>query len=78
MENTAVSDDCVFSICPKFPYSDIAETEQADDIIRYVFTWDTNRINLKNRPCEGSLAAAVKKHITQGGNFLCGLGVIKE
>jgi hypothetical protein len=57
---------------------DIVHTEKADDIIRYVFPWDTNRYNVRYRVADGSLAAAVKKRALSGGDFLCGLGVIKE
>ncbi|MBR3594122.1 MAG: amidohydrolase family protein [Clostridia bacterium] len=57
---------------------DIVHTEKADDIIRYVFPWDTDRHNIRYRVADGSLAVAVKKRINAGGDFLCGLGVIKE
>ncbi len=59
-------------------FFDIAETEQSDDIIKYVFSWDTRRYNLKQKVAEGSLEKTVKAHISRGGNFYCGIGVIKE
>lgn len=57
---------------------DITELEESDDIIKYVFSWDARRYNLKQKSAEGSLAAAVKKHVAKGGSFYCGIGVIKE
>jgi len=57
---------------------DITETEKSDDIIRYVFTWDTNRVNLKNKVADGGLATAVKRRILSGGDFYCAIGVIKD
>ena len=56
---------------------DIVETESSDDILKYVFTWDTRRYNLNRHYAEGSLQKAVKKRISDGGNFLCGFGVYK-
>ncbi len=59
-------------------FFDITETEPADDILRYVFSWDTGRHNLAGKTAEGSLAAAVKKRIAEGRDFYCGIGVIKD
>ncbi len=57
---------------------DVTETEQSDDIIKYVFEWDTTRLNMHKLPCGSRLGECVKKHIKSGGDFYCGLGVIKK
>lgn len=57
---------------------DVTQTEQSDDIIKYVFEWDTTRLNIHKVPCNSRLGECVKKHIKSGGDFYCGLGVIKK
>lgn len=57
---------------------DIVETEESDDILKYVFTWDTKRYNLNRYYAENTLQKAVKNHISEGGSFLCGFGIYKH
>ncbi len=57
---------------------DVIDTEQSDDIIKYVFEWDTTRLNMHALPCSSRLGEIVNKHIKSGGSFYCGLGVIEK
>ncbi|MBR5507193.1 MAG: hypothetical protein IKV88_04010, partial [Clostridia bacterium] len=51
--------------------------EEDDSILRYVFTWNTTRYNLKNRFAETSFAKSVKNHVKAGKKFYSAYGVMK-
>ncbi len=56
----------------------IADTEPSDDILKYVFEWNTTRLNLHLFPATTSLGEKVKSHLKNGGSFRCALGVIEK
>lgn len=43
--------------------------EKSDDILRYVFTWDTTRKNLREKNCTSKFAEEVKEHVLNGETF---------
>lgn len=51
--------------------------EEDDSILRYVFSWNTTRYNVKNRISESSLAKNVKKYVKEGKKFYSALGIMK-
>lgn len=57
---------------------DIIEEEPADDIIRYVFRWNSTRDSLLSEEPENSFAKAVKEKALKGGVFFIGYGILKE
>ncbi len=59
-----------------FTIIDGAENE-ADAALRYVFDWNTTRINLRNKYPVSSLAENMKKHVLLGGKLYERIGAIK-
>lgn len=51
---------------------------KADDIIRYVFRWDTTKRQVKNLYCPSSLAKKVRDRVIAGGDFYAVCGYIKK
>lgn len=52
--------------------------EESNAILRYVFSWDTNTENLKNKKPTSSFAEKVKKRALDGGKFYETLGFIEK
>ncbi|MBQ3038332.1 MAG: amidohydrolase family protein [Clostridia bacterium] len=57
---------------------DIVAEETGDDILRYVFDWNTTRLNVKSCVCVGSFDEKIKKAALKGREFYVNLGVIKK
>lgn len=54
----------------------IVEKRRSDDILGFVFRWQTSRGQVKNRVADTSFAQAVKTHIRKNGDFYSVLGYI--
>ena len=56
------------------------ESEITEDYaaLRYVFGWDTTRMNLRSRYASSSFAENMKKHVLSGGKLHLGVGVRKK
>ncbi|MBE6582953.1 MAG: hypothetical protein E7648_06805 [Ruminococcaceae bacterium] len=52
--------------------------EESTALLRYVFTWDTTELNLKDQVPRSSLAKAVQEEIANGKKFHQTLGVITK
>jgi len=57
---------------------DIKQEDESFAILKYVFTWDTNILNLNTRLCNSSFAEKVKKYALSGNEFHETLGYIKK
>ena len=57
---------------------EIVTEEESDDILKFVFTWDTTRDNLKDKECTSGLARKVKEDALNNSVFYVGQGVIKK
>lgn len=51
--------------------------EASDAILRYVFTWDTTRDTLAQRPAGSGFAGRVKAHVLSDGRFFEVLGILR-
>lgn len=56
----------------------VIREDKADDIIRYVFRWDTTRRQVKNLYCPSSLAKKVRERVLADGDFFASYGYIKK
>ena len=56
----------------------VIREDKADDIITYVFRWDTTRRKVKDLYCPSSLAKKVRDHVLAGGDFFASYGYIKK
>ena len=56
----------------------IVEKNRSDDLLGFVFRWQTSRGQVKNRVADSSLAQAVKAHIRKNGDFYSALGYIPK
>ena len=56
---------------------DIAERKKSDEILRYVFKWNTERSNVKDAICKSKFAESIKIRALSGGDFYEALGVLK-
>ena len=56
---------------------DIIIDEKCDNIIKFVFNWDTTRDNLNDIICPKGFPERVKKRINDGGYFNTSLGIFK-
>ncbi len=56
----------------------IVEKRRSDDILGFVFRWQTSRGQVKNRVADTSFAQAVKAHIRKNGDFYSVLGYIPK
>ena len=54
----------------------IVEKNRSDDLLGFVFTWQTSRGQVKNRNADSSFSQAVKKRIRNNGDFYSVLGYI--
>ncbi len=54
------------------------EREPSLELLRYIFTWDTTRLNLRHRHPASSLAAAVQKAVLRGEIFYEVFGAIEK
>ncbi len=55
---------------------DIIENQDSAAVLRYVFKWNTNMMNLRNAVCVGSFAEKLKKYALAGGELHESFGVI--
>ncbi len=55
----------------------IVKYEEADNILKYLFTWDTTRANIKEKEVTSSLSEKVKEHALTGGKFYENVGILK-
>ena len=56
---------------------DIVERKKSDEILRYVFKWNSNRSNIKDEFCKSKFAELIKNRALSGGDFYEALGVLK-
>jgi len=56
----------------------LVEKHRSDSILGYVFTWKTNREQVKDLVARSSFAKAVKAHIGNNGDFYVALGYIPK
>lgn len=56
---------------------DIEFKQKSDAVLRYVFSWDTKRKNLKKKECKSEFAKAIKESVLKGKVFYEALGVYK-
>lgn len=57
---------------------DIYDMRKSDDILNYVFKWQTKRSDIDDLAVKSSLAQKVKDRISSGGDFYIALGVIDK
>ena len=56
---------------------DIVERKKSDEILRYVFKWNSDRSNIKDEFCKSKFAELIKNRALSGGDFYEALGVLK-
>ncbi|MBQ8685544.1 MAG: DUF5596 domain-containing protein [Clostridia bacterium] len=56
----------------------IANVDESDALLRYVFRWDTTRENIADAPCPSAFAQKVKQAVLYGEKFFVGYGVINK
>ncbi len=56
---------------------EIVTKEESNEILRYVFGWDTTLENVSKRNPNSAFAAKVKERALEGGKFYDALGVLK-
>ena len=54
----------------------IVGEEESDEILRYVFRWNTTRRNVRHAVCCSEFAERVKKHAMAGGIFHEATGIV--
>jgi hypothetical protein len=57
---------------------DIVERKKSDEILRYVFKWNSDRSNIKDEFCKSKFAELIKNRALSGGDFYEALGVLKQ
>lgn len=57
---------------------DIIEEEPYDDILRYIFKWNTTRETLSEEQPQNEFAAIVKKRALNNGSFYTAYGILKK
>ena len=57
---------------------DIFERKKSDEILRYVFKWNSNRSNIKDEFCKSKFAELIKNRALSCGDFYEALGVLKQ
>lgn len=57
---------------------DIVERKKSDEILRYVFNWNTDRGNVESAFCKSKFAEAIKARVLSGGEFYEALGILKQ
>ena len=57
---------------------DLISEVPSDDILRYVFHWNTKRDRLPQETAGSSFAETVKKEILNGGRFYIGYGILSD
>lgn len=57
---------------------DIIANKKSDEILRYIFKWNSNRSNIKDEFCKSKLAEHIKKRALSGGDFYEAFGVLKQ
>ena len=57
---------------------DKVAADESTALLRYLFTWDTTRLNLRHRYPTSSLAAKVQRAVCRGERFYEVLGVIPK
>lgn len=55
-----------------------SEEHECYDALKYIFKWNTTKLNLRNAVCVSSFADRIKKHVMSGGKLNIGFGVRKK
>lgn len=70
------TDSNILAFQKRFTY---VEKHRSDDMLGFVFTWQTSRGQVKNRVANSSFACAIQKHIRNNGDLYVALGyILKE
>ena len=54
-----------------------AQNDESNALLRYIFRWDTNEINLRYAVATSSFAERIRKAVLGGKTFHETLGIIK-
>lgn len=57
---------------------DIVLKKKSDSVLKYVFSWNARRRNIKNFNAETSFSKEIKKAVCEGSEFYVGYGVLKN
>jgi len=57
---------------------EIIYKKESDDLLRYIFKWNSRRENIEDEKCKSSFAQKVKDYAFSGGTFYEAYGIIMK